>query len=134
MTVIPDKHTFTIWQGATFNESLTLYQTMDNTQPRDLTNYKAEMVIRDKPRSSNILLVLATANNQGNYTPSSLYNGCSITLPTGSTNLGTILLQISAEATAAITEWKSAAYDLTITSPDNITDALLYGGIKVNGV
>jgi hypothetical protein len=134
MTVIPDKHTFTIWQGATFNESLTLYQTMDNTQPRNLTNYKAEMVIRDKPRSSNILLVLATANNRGNYTPSSLYNGCNIVLPTGTDNLGSILLQIDAATTAQITAWKSAAYDLTITSPDNITDALLYGGIKVNGV
>lgn len=35
MTLIPDKHTFTIWQGATFFEVLTLYSTNDQTQPRD---------------------------------------------------------------------------------------------------
>jgi hypothetical protein len=38
MTLIPDKHTFTIWQSATFFEVLTLYATNDQTQPRDFYN------------------------------------------------------------------------------------------------
>ena len=127
MTIIPDKHTFTIWQGSTFFEVLTLYETLDQSQPRDLSNYTAEMVIRDKPNSSNIYLTLATDEN------SSKTNGCSITLPIGSSNLGQIQLQITPQVTKNIT-WKSAVYDLTITSSDGVTDALLYGGIKVNGV
>jgi hypothetical protein len=135
MTVIPDKHTFTIWQGATFFEVLTLYETMDKTQPRNLNNpsaYKAEMVIRDKPKSNNIYLILATDNNKTNYN-SNLYTGCSIVLPTDTNSMGQIKLNIDTNVTAAIA-WKSAVYDLTITSPSGVTDALLYGGIKVNGV
>jgi hypothetical protein len=131
MTIIPDKHTFTIWKGASFYEVLTLFETMDKTQPRDLTNYSAELIIRKKPNDdtpSNIYLTLATLNNP---TPSD--NGCSIDLPTGSNNLGRIILKIDPDVTKNIS-WKSAVYDLTITDSQNRTDALLYGGIKVNGV
>jgi hypothetical protein len=131
MTVMPDKHTFAIWRDATFFEVLTLYETMDKTQPRDLTNYKAEMIIKKKPNdnsSNNIYLTLATANNPN---PSS--NGCSILLPTDLPSRGQIRLTITSDITAAI-NWNAAVYDLTITAPDGVKDALLYGGIKVNGV
>jgi hypothetical protein len=125
MTVIPDKHTFTIWQGATFFEALTLYETSDRTLPRDLSGYSAEMIIRTKPQGS-ALLTLST--NNATTSP-----GCSITLGSTSEEQGVIKLLISASATAAI-NWKSASYDLTITDSGGITDALLYGGIKVVGV
>ena len=128
MTVIPDKHTLTIGQGATFFEVLTLYETMNQSSPRDLTDFSAEMIIRDKPKSENTYLTLATTNN-----PAPSDDGCSITLQRDDA-LGRIELKISAEATAII-PWKSAVYDLTITDTQNgVTDALLYGGIKVNGV
>lgn len=134
MTVIPAKHTFTIWQGATFYEALTLYQTMDKTQPRDLTGYTATMIIRDKPNSDNIYLTLATS---GSVTSSP---GCSITLQPGGVT-GLIRLQILAAntelgpASENKINWKSAVYDLTLTETSTgKTDALLYGGIKVNGV
>jgi hypothetical protein len=130
MTVIPDKHTFTIWHGATFFEVLTLYETNDRTQPRDLTEYSAEMIIRKKPNDdtpSNIYLTLST---DGGTTD----EGCSIVLQRDGAT-GQIELKIDADYTKIdqIT-WKSAVYDLTITSPSGITEALLYGGIKVNGV
>jgi hypothetical protein len=125
MTVIPDKHTFTIWKGATFNEVLTLYETMDNTQPRNLTNYKAEMIIRKQPNDEvNKYLKLTTGELTN---PSD--NGCSIQVNSS----GQIILQITANITSGLS-FKSAVYDLTITSPTGVTDALLYGGIKVNGV
>ena len=116
MTLIPNKHNFTIWQGATFSEILTLYSTTDTIAPRNLTGYTAEMVIRDKPQGTG-LLTLNTSNSR---------------IVLGGT-AGTITLTISATDTAAIT-WKAGVYDLTITSSTGNTDALLYGGIKINGV
>ena len=130
MTVIPDKHTFTIWQGATFNEVLTLYETNDRTMPRDLSGYTAEMVIRSKPQSPTPLITLNTSNG-----------GITLQYPSATENKGEIRLYISATNTKLVADgglidWKSAVYDLTITSASNpnITEALLYGGIKVNGV
>jgi len=129
MTVIPDKHTFTIWKGATFFEVLTLYETIDRTQPRNLTGYTAEMIIRQKPNDdTNIYLTLATGNN-----PNPSDDGCSIELPVDSSSTGQIKLKIEANFTKII-NWKTAVYDLTITDASGVTDALLYGGIKVNGV
>jgi hypothetical protein len=131
MTIIPDKHTFTIWKGASFYEVLTLYETMDKSQPRNLADYNAEMIIRKKPNDDspeNIYLTLATPDN-----PTPADNGCSIELPTGEGDDGRIILRIDPSVTQGIS-WKSAVYDLTITDSYNRTDALLYGGIKVNGV
>jgi len=129
MTIIPDKHTFTIWQGATFYEVLTLYSTMDRTSPRNLTGYTAEMIIRDKPNGT-ALLTLATLENVNKDV------GCSISLGTTTADQGQIRLQIADTVTKNLGKsntWKSGVYDLTITN-NGITDALLYGGIKVNGV
>lgn len=129
MTVIPDKHTFTIWQGATFYEVLTLYETMNQASPRDLTGYTAEMIIRDKPNGTP-LLTLATLEN------SNRSSGCTITLGTTTNDQGQIRLQIADTVTKDLgksSSWKSGVYDLTITS-NGVTDALLYGGIKVVGV
>jgi len=116
MTVIPDKHTFTIWQGASFYETLVVYSDAAGTTPKDLTGYTAEMIIRDKPRGTQLLSVTT-----------------SIASPATS---GKITLNITATNTAAIT-WKGAVYDLTSSHTVNsivVTDALLYGSIKVQGV
>lgn len=88
--------------------------------------YSAEMIIRDKPQGT-ARLTLATAGG----TPST---GCSITFPDSTATKGKIELKIDASATTGIT-WKTGVYDLTITNTStSVTDALLYGGIKVNGV
>jgi hypothetical protein len=133
MTVIPAKHTFTIWQGATFREILTLYETMDKTQPRNLANHTAEMIIRKKPNDDSLSNILLTLASSGNLRPSS--NGCNISLPTTTEQMGQIILTIDANYTTLdhIT-WKTAVYDLTIRDANQNVDALLYGAIKVNGV
>jgi hypothetical protein len=131
MTLIPAKHTFTIWSGATFFEVLTLYETNDNTTPRDFCStsgstrtvvYTAEMIIREKPQGSP-LFTLSSANGR-------------IIFPTEIENIGQIRLLISDTDTAGL-DWNSGVYDLTITKTNetpHITEALLYGGIKVAGV
>jgi len=112
MTVIPDKHTFTIWQGASFTETLIVYSNAAGTQVKDLTGYTAEMIIRDKPRGTQLLTVSNTIDGAN----------------------GKITLNLTPAQTTAIT-WKSAVYDLTITKTSTgVTDALLYGGIRVQGV
>lgn len=110
MTVIPDKHTFTIWQGASFDETLVVYTDVAGTQVKDLTDYTAEMIIRDKPRGTELISVTYDIDGEN----------------------GKINLSLTPEQTAAIT-WKGAVYDLTITK-DGVTDAILYGAIKVQGV
>lgn len=88
--------------------------------------YSAEMIIRDKPQGTQ-RIKLATADGS----PST---GCSITFSDSPVTKGRIVLEITASATAALT-WKTGVYDLTITKTSTgVTDALLYGGIKVNGV
>ena len=101
-------------------------------------NYYAEMIIRSKPQadSPNGLLALRTYNHP-NYNSA---NDALITLPSNADSMGQIILNISDTKTATLgtsTSWKAAVYDLTITDTSvspNVTDALLYGGIKVNGV
>jgi hypothetical protein len=138
MTLIPAKHTFTIWQASTFFEVLTLYETSDTSLPKNFypngnqtPDYSAEMVIRDKPRSSTIHWTLhSDSANNGNTD----YAG--IVFPSGTSNQGKIQLIIN-DADTADFDWKAGVYDLTITnleSETSITDTLLYGGIKVLGV
>lgn len=96
------------------------------------TGYSAEMVLRDKPggtplKVNGVDLILSTSNNISSV-------GFGIILPVEPTVKGQIKLQINPSITQAIT-WKTAVYDLTIKNETTgVTDALLYGGIKVNGV
>lgn len=100
-------------------------------------NYSAEMLIRDKPQGT-ILHALRTENHDDYEAGDSL-----IVLPQEPDALGQIKLVIDDTVTKDFgksTSWKTGVYDLTITNlsaapnTPNITDALLYGGIKVNGV
>ena len=117
MTTIPDKHTFTIWQGTSFTETLIVYSDAAGTQIKNLTGYTAEMIIRNKPGGSPV-------SNPANGQVTCSIDGAD----------GKITLSLTPQQTASIT-WKGAVYDLTTTKTSTgITDALLYGAIKVQGV
>jgi hypothetical protein len=116
MALYPDAHDFAIWKGATFRAHLELFNDEAETQPRDLTNHTAELIIRNRP-NGDARLTLTTENG-------------GITLG-GVT--GTIDIVISAAATAAIT-WKTGHYDLLVTAAGGDTDALLYGTFTADGV
>lgn len=138
MTLIPAKHTFTIWQASTFFEVLTLYETSDTSLPKNFypngnetPDYSAEMIIRNKPQSATLYWSL---NSDPAHNGNTDYAG--IVFPSGESNLGKIQLIIN-DADTADFDWKAGVYDLTIThmeSGTSITDTLLYGGIKVLGV
>jgi hypothetical protein len=112
------------------------------TIKRRTLGYAAEMLIRNKPQGT-VLHALRTENHP-NYNstiagagpvPNSL-----IVLPVEPDALGQIKLVIDDSVTKTFgssVSWKTGVYDLTITNTSespNVTDALLYGGIKVNGV
>lgn len=115
MSIQPERANFNIWRGATFRKRLTL--TVDG-EPRDFTDYTAELIIRDEAEGDP-LLTLTTENSR-------------ITL--GDDN-GQIDLVISAEDTADIS-WDIGVYDFTVTAPgvDGDTDALLFGTFRVSGI
>ena len=114
--ILPEKHNFNIWKGATFRTKLTLYTDAGQTL-RNLTGYSAELVIRDNPQGT-ALLTLNTSNS------GIVLGGAA----------GTIVLKITASDTATIT-WQAAVYDLTITAGSGgDTDALLFGGFTAQGV
>ena len=112
MTVIPSKHTFTIWRGATFSESLVVYTDMAGTVPKNLSGCTAKMIIRTSPDGEELISVTATVDASNS----------------------TINLTLTPEQTADLA-WSGAVYDLTITKTSTgVTDALLYGAVKVQGV
>jgi hypothetical protein len=106
-------------------------------------NYGAEMIIRDKAQGTPYLTLStnSTGSTVNGIRPTS--TGCSITLPDAPNVLGQMQLIITDTVTATLgtsNTWKTGVYDLTLTEIVNpatggvTTDALLYGGIKVNGV
>jgi hypothetical protein len=110
--------------------------TVAATITRRTLNYYADMIIRNKPQGT-ALHALRTSNHP-NYNP---VNDSLIILPIDPASKGQIQLKISNTTTATFgtsNSWKTGVYDLTITGISDqitqITDALLYGGIKVNGV
>jgi|GEM_PF-2266037 len=133
MTLIPAQHNFTIWQGSTFYETLTLYQSNDKSDPRNLTGYIITMTInpRSKGTTSYPQIILST-----NLIQTSV--GCSITLANQTTNPGKMDIKMLATATdktdnGGLIDWKLASYTLTMTN-NNTIDALLRGNIKVTGI
>lgn len=91
----PEHHDLTIYQGATFEHTLTC---LENDQPRDLTGYTAKMQARASADANSAILTLTDTTG--------------ITL--GGTS-GTVMINIPAADTAHLPPgtWK---YDLTITS------------------
>ncbi len=115
MSVSPDRANFEIWKGATFRKRLHLYD--ENNEPRDLTDYTGELIIRDQAEGT--ALATLTTENDG------------ITL----SDTGVIDLVISADDTTLI-DWQIGVYDFTITAPgvDGDTDALLFGTFTAKGI
>jgi hypothetical protein len=117
MSLLPGKHNFVIWQGATFKKRINLFTDANAEVPWNLTGYSALLEIRPEPKSTTVLFTLSTANNR---------------IDLGDTN-GTIDLLIDDTDTAEL-PWTAGVYDLTITSSGGITDPLLFGGFAVRGV
>lgn len=114
MSLTPAKHRLTLWKGATFAKQIE-YMSIDPDLPEDLTNYAAELTIRD--RNGTALLTLDIDNG-----------GVSL-----GGQQGTISLFVTDEETAAIT-WRNGAYSLRLTDPGGNTDILLYGPVRVRNV
>ena len=113
MTLIPDKYNFSIWRGATFYETLTIY---NGSTVRDLTNSSVTMTITKQPKG-DILYGPLTSNPT---------NG--ITLDASK---GIIYVSIEASATSNFL-WKSGYYELSITDNlNNVVDVILHGNIEV---
>lgn len=117
MSLMPDRYDFTIWRGATFRNTLTLYTAESTTSPpRDLTGYTALLEIYDQPQG-NLLVSLTDTDG--------------ITL---GDDAGTIELYLSASDTDTLT-WEAGVYELSITAPGpGDTDILLFGHFKVKGL
>lgn len=116
MTIQAGIWNITIEQGATFNYTVTLYDSSTPPQPIDLTGYTAKMM----GRTSNINLpapfFTLTTENGG--------------LTLGGTD-GTITILIEASTTANF--YQNGVYDLIINSPNNVeTDRVLQGSVTIS--
>lgn len=101
-------------QGSTFNQLVT-WKTGTPAVAVDLTGCTARMQVRSKLESPVVLLSLTTEN--GGIALGGI--------------AGTVTLNISAVATAAIT-WSSAVYDLEIVFANATVRRLLAGGVTVS--
>lgn len=105
MTVIPSKHTFTIWKGGTFYERIVLFSDSARTTPRNLSGFTSKLRIKPKDSSAIEINGVVTAAS------------------------GLIEFTYSAASTSSLT-WKGATYEMSLTSGGN-TDILLFGTVKV---
>lgn len=110
----PAKHNITIYQGATLRD-VTTWKSGNPATPVDLTGCTARMQVREKVESVSPLLSLTTENGG---------------IALGGV-AGTVTINISAEATAALT-WKSGVYDLEIEFADGFVRRLLQGSVSVS--
>lgn len=107
------RHNITIEQGATFTLNAT-WKAADGT-PVDLTGYSARMQARQTYASATTVLNLTSA-------------GGNIAL--GGT-AGTVVVTISATATAALTAPWAGVYDLELVSAGGVVTRLLEGSARV---
>ena len=113
MTISPGNYDLTIYQGATFSQTLTWKDASDALV--NLTGYTARMMARTSIDAASPFLTLTTEN------------GC-ITLG-GAT--GTIALSISATDTATISA-QGGVYDLELVSGSGVVTRLLSGNVFIN--
>lgn len=116
MTLMPDKRDFAIWRGATFKHRIEYLTGAKGSPAQNLTGHTAELIIRNQMGGA-ALYTMTTAN------------AGIVILPL----TGIIDLLIPAATTAGFT-WQSGVYDLTITSPGSVTDALLWGKFVCKGI
>ncbi len=112
MTIQPGKKNFKVLQGATFEETITW---SDENGPVNLTGYTARMQAREEYESATAFIDLTTGNG-------------GITLGGAA---GTIVLLLSATATAAITA-EHGYYDLELVSASGRVYRLLQGDICIS--
>lgn len=111
MSLVPARHNFTIYQGATFYKRI-FYQV--EGLPVDLSNSEAWLVLKNEPSGTKLFEI--TSKGEG------------ITLG-GIT--GTIDIRINAVDTSTFT-WTSAVYEFFVRDIGvNRTDVILRGGFKV---
>lgn len=115
MTITPGLKDFIIYQGATWRHTLT-WKTGDvEPQPVDLTGYSARMKACRRNSTNATPFIALTTENGG------------ITL--GGSE-GTITLQLSAQATAALNE--NGVYDLELEDGNGVVTRLLMGSIVIS--
>lgn len=115
MTITPGMKDFIIYQGATWRHTLT-WKTGDATpQPVDLTGYTARMQAQRRNQASAPPFIMLTTENGG------------ITLGGAE---GTVTLQLSAQATAALQE--NGVYDLELEDSNGVVTRLLMGNIVIS--
>ena len=112
MAVTPGVYDFCIYQGATFNPTLTWKD--ENGTAINLTGYTARMQARVKITDTDPFINLTTENG-------------GITLGGAA---GTVALYISAEDTADIAD--SGVYDLELVSSGGEVNRLLMGNITLS--
>jgi hypothetical protein len=108
---MPATYNFTLYQGQAYRQSMVWKDSLD--VPVDLTGYTAKMQIRKRVTSAEPYIELNTED--GGITLGGV--------------LGTILLEISAEDTAALTWRGNAVYDLELTPANGATKRLLQGTV-----
>ena len=111
MTTTPGNYQFTIYQGATFQELLTLRDSSDALV--DLTGKSAKLQIKKTYNSDTALVTISS-------TTSGIYLGGV---------LGTVQLTISATSTASLVAGEYF-YDLILIN-GSVVDRILEGKIKV---
>src|SRR3954468_14145242 len=114
MSLLPAKHTFTAWRGATFSKTLTYRDGDHSSAPKDLTGYTGSFIIRD---TSGVTLLTLNTTNGGVVLGGSA---------------GTIFITID-EAVTATLPWTSGVHELRLTG-DGDTEALLYGKFVIRGI
>ena len=136
MSLQPVQVNLTLWQGATFRNTFTLYQgtptlttvsgvTTASGTPLDLTGFTGVCNIRTAPHADPAVLSLTTANG-----------GFFVNSPPTS---GSFTLYVPAPQTLMFT-WQGAVYNLLLTDnngttfPAGDTIPLVYGTISVQGI
>ena len=112
ITSPPGRYNFTIYQGATFNPTLTWQDGAGNNV--NLTGYTGALMARDKVESEAPFITLTTENG-------------GITLGGAA---GTVALYMSAAATAAL-DREQGFYDLKLTSGAGVVTRLVGGAIAI---
>ena len=117
VSLSPATRRWTIYEGATFTQQITVLTAGIGSTPVSLTGYHGILTIRDAP-AGNVLLILTDTRP-----PGLTFGG----------SLGTIDIVISSTLTSQF-DWKQAFFDLLITEPDGTVDVILKGNFAVTGL